>query len=122
MSEILIEQRELFGLGRRFGDDPAPVRDAVERAEAGHSLHRRLAESRREVRTIPVSRLVARHQLRSMPGQDRQKTHALDRVEGGLALDFEVVDVSEPGLGGFHPAMLEQMFALNKLGCARPFQ
>src|SRR5258708_19775310 len=44
------------------------------------------------------------------------KAHALDGVQGRLALDLEVLDVRQPGLWSFHWDMLEQMFVLNKLG------
>jgi hypothetical protein len=50
------------------------------------------------------------------------KAHSLDRVQGGLALNFEVLDVGEPGLGTLHLPMVEQMFALNEQGCVRLFR
>jgi len=37
--------------------------------------------------------------------------HALDGVEGGLALDLEVFDVGEPRLRSLHGGNIEQMFA-----------
>jgi hypothetical protein len=70
MSEILVEKGELFGLGRRFENDLAAVRDVMQHPKAGHCLHRRLAQGRREVRALAVGSFVARHQLGPVPGQD----------------------------------------------------
>jgi len=50
------------------------------------------------------------------------KAHALDRVQRGLALHLDVLHVGEPGLGRLHPPMVEQMFALDKLGCGGEFR
>src|SRR5712691_911164 len=45
------------------------------------------------------------------------EAHALDRVEGRLALDLEVLDVDAARLGRVHSPIIEQMFVgLNSLG------
>src|SRR5260221_103088 len=54
--------------------------------------------------------------------EGRAEAHPLDRIERRLALDLEVFDVGQPGLRSVHSDMLEQMFALNKLGCDARFE
>src|SRR6266446_6948190 len=73
---MLIQERQLFGF-RRWSEDHAPaVGYAVMRAQAPDLAHRPLSEDGRQVRAVAVRLLVARHELRPVPGEYRHEVLA----------------------------------------------
>src|SRR5258708_13687482 len=101
---MLIEEGELFGFGRRFEDDLAPIRYAVERTQAGHGLHRRLAEGRWEVGPVSVGGLLAGPPPRPPPRQDRHEMLAGSGFGGGHPRPPPGRPPSPPGLSHGPPA------------------
>src|SRR6478609_963628 len=75
------EQGELLRCGWRFQDDPPPVGYHVERFEPGDGLHGGLAVGGREIGSLAVGLLVARHELWPVAAEDRHEMLACPVLE-----------------------------------------